>query len=172
MVLTAILTMLSGWLKNLMASVYKAKSLVCWGRRQEVYTCYALCAFLFCPFRLWTVKAQSGASVSTGSFKLPSAPVLLHKRWGRILKLHPCRCSQLQFQQKHLFSFLNIYRFWNKQLGCTVYIGNNIYIVPENVYPTLNKKNLLKTAFCFQPATHLVVKKVNGVIIEFQRKCF
>lgn len=30
MVLTAILTMLSGWLKNLMASVYRAKSLVCW----------------------------------------------------------------------------------------------------------------------------------------------
>lgn len=29
-VLTAILTMLSGWLKNLMASVYRAKSLVCW----------------------------------------------------------------------------------------------------------------------------------------------
>lgn len=28
-VLTAILTMLSGWLKNLMASVYRAKSLVC-----------------------------------------------------------------------------------------------------------------------------------------------
>ena len=29
-VLTAILTMLSLWLKNLMASVYRGKSLVCW----------------------------------------------------------------------------------------------------------------------------------------------
>lgn len=37
MVRTAIRTMLSGWLKNLMASVYRAKSLVCcmWERKRE-----------------------------------------------------------------------------------------------------------------------------------------
>lgn len=128
-------------------------------------------AFLFRPFTPWTVKAHSGASV-----KLEASLCVWFgaQPFGQNFKVLSLQMLSTATPAEPSMNFLNIYRFWNKQLG---YRNNHSHFWSTHlatIYTVRCSRKYLTNSQQteFQPATYLIVKKVNGVIIEFQRKCF